>query len=449
MSQSFYGSGFKKSLPPVDDEDGPNDVALSDCANPILECGQDIVSRRTMEENSLGQSSSSQDAWSAFFLHSRDRAGIPLAPPAKTKPPQDPKVPMLNTGHIPVLRNETVDSLLAPGLEGVYVDGTFGRGGHSMEILRRLPANSRLIAFDVDPSAIKVGQELEKQDERFTIMHRPFGDIGSALAGLSLAGVMIDIGFSSPQVDEQHRGFSVVDDGPFDLRMNPKHGIPASEWLQTVTVAELAWVIHEYGEDDDPIMSQRIAEAVLERQRRIGPYTSTLQIAEVIRKVKLGLDDRGQHPAKLTFQAIRVFLNQEMQQLDAFMENAMPLLQPGARMVVITFKKPEASAVKRFTRMHEKSHPQIEKIVNISRLAELYPLLTTTKPFAVRQVCDPKGPTQLEIQQNKRARSSMVHALEKLSWDPRSSPCLGMLHKDPKLQLREPCPVPFGSGGQQ
>lgn len=357
-----------------------------------------------------------QDAWSEFRTRAEQRGGVPLAPPVvlKAKSAAGQPKPQLCTGHVPVLLRETLDALLAPGLPGIYVDGTFGRGGHSTQILKRLPPGGRLVAFDVDPSAIAVGKELEKTDSRFQIVHRPFGDIADVLKGEKLAGVMIDIGFSSPQVDEQHRGFSVVEDGPLDLRMNPDAGQPCSEWLRTATAEEVAWVIREWGEDDDPIMALRIAEGVLDTQRRYGTYKSTLQIAEVIRQVKLGQDDRGQHPAKLPFQAFRVFLNHEMEQLSAFLEGSGPILQIGARMVVITFKRPEAGVVKRFLREHELPIPTLERVLKFQRLAELYPVLNNSDGFAMRQTCPTLVPTAAEVERNRRSRSAMVHVLERV-----------------------------------
>eukprot|EP00747_Dinoflagellata_sp_TGD_P057981 gnl/TRDRNA2_/TRDRNA2_150902_c1_seq1.p1 gnl/TRDRNA2_/TRDRNA2_150902_c1~~gnl/TRDRNA2_/TRDRNA2_150902_c1_seq1.p1 ORF type:complete len:415 (+),score=76.22 gnl/TRDRNA2_/TRDRNA2_150902_c1_seq1:2-1246(+) len=357
---------------------------------------------------------SSPDPWTNFMKGSELRAGIPLAPPLRTKEMQPRRSPQLCVGHIPVLLHETIDALLGPGLEGIYVDGTFGRGGHTTEILKRLPPNSRLVAFDVDPTAIAVGRELERRDPRFQIVHRPFADVGDVLRGQQLAGVMIDIGFSSPQVDEQHRGFSVVDDGPFDLRMNQEGGKPMSEWMLTARPEEVAWIIREHGEDDDGIMPLRIADAVLEEQRRTGAYKSTLDIAEVIRQVKHGMDDRGQHPAKLSFQSFRIFINHEMEQLSSFMEGAVPLLRPGANCVVITFKRPEATIVKRFIRDHEEPPSSLEKAVSPQRLKELYPLLQTSKPFAVRQPCAPMVPKADEIEKNRRCRSSMTHVIQRL-----------------------------------
>ena len=205
-----------------------------------------------------------------------------------------------------------------------------------------MSGTGRLWSFDVDPNAIAVGRKLEELDERFSMIHRPFADVHKSLPdGLELSGMLLDIGFSSPQVDDGGRGWSCYQDGPLDLRMNFKAGIPAWKWLQTATPAELAWVVYENGEDDDPILCHRIAEAALERQRRCGPYTSTLELSTCIQEVKRGLDDRRQHPAKLAFQGIRNFINQEMQQLADAMAAQFQRLKYGGRAVVITFKPRE------------------------------------------------------------------------------------------------------------
>ena len=262
----------------------------------------------------------------------------------------------LTTGHIPVLRDESINCLLGgpDGVEGHYADGTFGRGGHSTEILRRLSESGRLWAFDVDPNAVAVGRKLEELDGRFSMIHRPFADVHESLpVGLELSGMLLDIGFSSPQVDDGGRGWSCYQDGPLDLRMNFKAGIPAWKWLQTATPAELAWVVYENGEDDDPILCQRIAEAVLERQRRLGPFSSTLELSTCIQEVKKGLDDRRQHPAKLAFQGIRNFINQEMQQLADAMEAQFRRLKYGGRAIVITFKPREEQVLENWLRHNE------------------------------------------------------------------------------------------------
>lgn len=335
--------------------------------------------------------------------------------------------PLLTKGHIPVLLYECLEVLLACGPAGTYVDCTFGRGGHSTQILRRLSPEGRLFAFDVDPTAVKAAAALEAQDSRFTIIHRPFGDIKHAIPnGVELSGVLMDIGFSSPQVDEAHRGHSFFLPGPLDLRMNQSSGIPASHWLTTVTADELSWVIREYGEDSDPYMARRIAEAVLEHQRVHGPYASTLSLADVVAAVK-GIEDQTEHPAKLTFQAIRVFMNSEMPQLKAAMAGALARIRLNGRLVVISFKEKEATAIRNFIRDHEDCVDFDESATpaDIEHLAELYPLLRTSSGYALRQVCNPIRPSAQEIRENSRSRSATVHVMEKV---PRRGPRLGVVH---------------------
>ena len=175
------------------------------------------------------------------------------------------------------------------------------------------------------------------------MIHRPFADVDQCLPeDVELSGMLLDIGFSSPQVDDGGRGWSCYQDGSLDLRMNFEAGLPAWQWLQQVSGGELASVVYENGEDDDPIMCHRIAEAALERQRRLGPYTSTLELANCIEEVKGGLDDRRQHPAKLAFQGLRNFINQEMCQLAQAMEAMFRRLKFYGRAVIITFKPKEA-----------------------------------------------------------------------------------------------------------
>jgi len=323
--------------------------------------------------------------------------------------------------HVPCLLREAVAALLPKELEqrmtgmfdGAYVDCTFGRGGHSREILSRLTENGRLFAFDVDPSAVAVGHEIEQADARFRIIHSPFGRIADELVHVPLNGVLLDLGVSSPQLDERHRGFSVTEDAPLDLRMNPEHALSAAEWLHQTTVEELAWVIHAYGEDDDRILSERIAEAIISRRPQLGPCITTRRLADIIRQTKRGMDDRGTHPAKLTFQAIRVFLNQEMEQLDAALHGAFRRLEFGGRCIIISFKRKEASMIRRFVREHEEPEPYMRGNVGEARLCELYPLLATDKDFVVRVMAEPIKPSLQELERNPRARSSAVHVLQK------------------------------------
>eukprot|EP00419_Tripos_fusus_P021849 CAMPEP_0172715598 /NCGR_PEP_ID=MMETSP1074-20121228/67635_1 /TAXON_ID=2916 /ORGANISM="Ceratium fusus, Strain PA161109" /LENGTH=502 /DNA_ID=CAMNT_0013540191 /DNA_START=88 /DNA_END=1593 /DNA_ORIENTATION=+ len=325
---------------------------------------------------------------------------------------------LMATPHIPCLLQEAVDGMLPPHMrrldgsfDGTYVDCTFGRGGHSREILRRLGPKGRLFAFDVDPEAVAVARQLEVEDARFQIIHRPFGEIADVFKANELNGVLIDLGVSSPQLDDIHRGFNVFD-GRLDMRMNQAQGLPASEWLKCVSAEELAWVIHSYGEDDDLIMSERIAEHILARQRELGPINSSRQLSDIIRQAKCGISEHGFHPAKLTFQAIRVFLNQEMQQLDHVLQGAMDCLGVDGRCCVITFKKKEANAVNRFVREHEEPDAYLNQVLSTVRLCELFPLLTSKKAFAIRQICEPVRPSAEELDKNRRCRSSAVHILQ-------------------------------------
>lgn len=297
---------------------------------------------------------------------------------------------------------------------GTYVDCTFGRGGHTREILSRLSPDAKLFAFDVDPTAISVARELEAEDSRFKIIHRPFGDLAEEFGPGELDGVLADIGVSSPQLDETHRGFNSKRSGPLDMRMNQENGVSASQWLQGVSQEELAWVIHNYGEDDDIIVAQRIAATIIKKQQLLGgAIRQTGQLSDIIRKAKGDID--GFDPCKLTFQAIRVFLNQEMQQLDLVLEGAMTTLKPDGKLSVIAFKKKEANAIRRFVRENEEPDYWARELFKFDEaaLCELYPLLTTDKDSCIVQHGPPKRPTQSEIEENSRSRSSQTFFLEK------------------------------------
>ncbi|CAK9088752.1 unnamed protein product [Durusdinium trenchii] len=390
---------------------------------------------RTARGNLAPQQLEDSDPWAAYFGEKdrADRSDVPIWGPPLVRRRRATAAELgavrrgasgeLTTGHIPVLRDESIDCLLsgADGSDGYYADGTFGRGGHATEILRRLSGAGRLWAFDLDPNAVAVGQKLEAMDERFTMIHRPFADVNASLpADVELSGMLLDIGFSSPQVDDGERGWSCCQDGPLDLRMNFKAGIPAWKWLQTTTPAELASVIYENGEDDDPILCHRIAEAALERQRRLGPYTSTLELATCIQEVKQGLDDRRQHPAKLAFQGIRNFINQEMQQLADAMEAQFQRLKYGGRSVVITFKPKEEQVLENWLRHNEDGWASpLASMVSPDRLGELFPLLSTVQPYCARRLQPPLRPTMEELRRNSRARSAMVHCFVK---EPRRPP---------------------------
>eukprot|EP00913_Durusdinium_trenchii_P026269 g24648.t1 len=417
---------------------------------------------RTARGNLAPQQLEDSDPWAAYFGEKdrADRSDVPIWGPPLVRRRRATAAELgavrrgasgeLTTGHIPVLRDESIDCLLsgADGSDGYYADGTFGRGGHATEILRRLSGAGRLWAFDLDPNAVAVGQKLETGGDGLP-------------ADVELSGMLLDIGFSSPQVDDGERGWSCCQDhrndagkrsewprdGPLDLRMNFKAGIPAWKWLQTTTPAELASVIYENGEDDDPILCHRIAEAALERQRRLGPYTSTLELATCIQdwccqaseEVKQGLDDRRQHPAKLAFQGIRNFINQEMQQLADAMEAQFQRLKYGGRSVVITFKPKEdlkgmvvfvrvwrvdaftkEQVLENWLRHNEDGWASpLASMVSPDRLGELFPLLSTVQPYCARRLQPPLRPTMEELRRNSRARSAMVHCFVK---EPRRPP---------------------------
>jgi len=322
--------------------------------------------------------------------------------------------------HIPCMLQEAVQNLFssrnvtADGTyRGTYVDCTFGRGGHTRAILKKLAPESRLFAFDVDPDAVAVARELEKTDSRFLILHRPFGDIAKCFGPGQLDGVLMDLGVSSPQLDERRRGFNIYD-GPLDMRMNQDHGMTASQLLQELTVEELAWIIHNYGEDDDAILSDRIAESIMIEQRQSGgSIASTKRLADIIKEAKRNYDEHHMNPAKLTFQAIRVFLNQEMQQLDRALPGIFETLSFDSNCCIIAFKRKESNAIRKFIREHEEPDGYLVQQVSYSRLCELFPLAKSGKEYTVRQNMAPIRASEQEVRQNWRARSSVVHVLHK------------------------------------
>lgn len=251
--------------------------------------------------------------------------------------------------HLPVLLNEAVDAL-AIKADGVYVDGTFGGGGHSRLILSRLGKNGRLIAFDKDLAAIAIAARIN--DERFNLRHSSYVKMREELQALNvgqLDGVLLDLGVSSFQLDEGVRGFSFRAEGPLDMRMNTSHGETAAEWLNSVTESQLEEVIRNYGEER---YAKQIARAiVMARARR--PLSTTIQLAEIVAAVvrKSGHQRGGkQHPATRTFQAIRIYLNQELEELSLTLPQCVELLNPSGRLVVVSFHSLEDRIVKRFLR---------------------------------------------------------------------------------------------------
>ena len=254
--------------------------------------------------------------------------------------------------HIPVLGEEAVNAL-AIQRDSIYVDATFGRGGHARRILAQLGKKGKLYAFDKDPEAVAAGKQLEQQDQRFTIIHAGFVTMRQELAqkGVEkIAGVLFDFGLSSPQLDNASRGFSFRLEAPLDMRMDNSQGLSAKEWLQTVEEEELAKVICDFGEER---YFKRVAHAIVS-YRQQKPIETTKELASVISKV-VKVKERGLHPATRTFQAIRIKINQELKEIECVLPEVLDLLSPNGRLVSIAFHSLEDRIVKRF--LQENSKP--------------------------------------------------------------------------------------------
>ena len=245
--------------------------------------------------------------------------------------------------HISVLLHETIDALLAGRNTGTYVDGTFGRGGHTRLLLSKLDENARVYAFVKDPQALAVAAELEQEDSRFKIIHASFANLKEALAELGIEhvdGVMADLGVSSPQLDQAERGFSFMKDGPLDMRMDNSQGPTAAEWLLEIEEEALANIIFKYGEER---YSRRIAKAI----KAAGYIDTTAKLAEIV-KVAHPKWEKNKHAATRTFQAIRIAINKELEDIEIFLPQAVEILKPEARLAVISFHSLEDRLIKQF-----------------------------------------------------------------------------------------------------
>jgi 16S rRNA (cytosine1402-N4)-methyltransferase len=245
--------------------------------------------------------------------------------------------------HISVLLHETVDGVLAGRDTGIFIDATFGRGGHTQLLLSKLDANARVYAFDKDPQALEVAAQLEQEDSRFKIIHASFADIQAELSNISITevdGIMADLGVSSPQLDQAERGFSFMHDGPLDMRMDNSQGLTAAEWLLQIEEEKLANIIYQYGEER---YSRRIARAI----KQAGEITTTAQLAEIV-KVAHPKWEKHKHPATRTFQAIRIAINKELDDIEVFLPQAVELLKPKGQLAVISFHSLEDRLIKQF-----------------------------------------------------------------------------------------------------
>ncbi|BDT73571.1 ribosomal RNA small subunit methyltransferase H [Comamonadaceae bacterium OS-4] len=303
--------------------------------------------------------------------------------------------------HTTVLLNEAVDALFSDGgtpfaaaAQATYVDATFGRGGHSRLILSRLDADGRLIAFDRDPEA--VAQAALIDDARFSIRHEGFSNLGVLAAG-SVGGILMDLGVSSPQIDSPERGFSFRFEGPLDMRMDTTRGESVAQWLETAEINQITEVIREYGEER---FAGAIAKAIVARRQERGAISTTSELAQLVADT-VKTREPGQNPATRTFQAFRIFINAELEELQQALEASLEVLEPGGRVAVISFHSLEDRIVKQFIAKHSKDE--------YDRRA----------PFAAPKVMKLKAlgrikPSAEEVAANPRSRSAILRVAQRM-----------------------------------
>lgn len=297
--------------------------------------------------------------------------------------------------HTTVLLHEAVNALVEAAVActarpSQWVDATFGRGGHSRALLARLPADATLVVFDKDPQAIEVAQALAAQDGRVQVRHEGFAHLGS-LPAHSVDGLLMDLGVSSPQIDDAERGFSFRFDGPLDMRMDVTRGQTVAQWLAQAEADEIARVIRDYGEER---FAGSVARAIVAHRQSKGPLTRTAELANLVAGV-VRSREAGQHPATRTFQALRIFINGELDELQQALEAALTVLRPGGVLVVISFHSLEDRIVKRFIEQHSR---QV-----FDRKAPFAP----PRPMLLEALGRTKPSTQ-EVQDNPRARSAIM-----------------------------------------
>ena len=302
--------------------------------------------------------------------------------------------------HATVLLNEAVDALFTDGdttypdaADGTYVDATFGRGGHSRLILSHLSPQGRLIAFDKDPQAVAESESIT--DPRFSIRHQGFANLGELPAG-SVAGLLMDLGVSSPQIDNPARGFSFRNEGPLDMRMDTTRGESVSQWLATAEVNQITEVIREYGEER---FAGPIAKAIVARRQERGPISTTLELAQLVAE-QVKTREPGKDPATRTFQAFRIFINAELEELQQALEASLSVLQAGGRLAVISFHSLEDRIVKQFIAKHSREEydrrapfaaPKVMQLVSLGRVK----------------------PSEEEIKGNPRSRSAIMRVAQR------------------------------------
>ena len=304
--------------------------------------------------------------------------------------------------HIPVLLTEAVEALVSD-TDGLYVDGTYGRGGHSFEILNKLSERGSVLAIDKDPEAINDGRIRFNQEFRISFCRESFACIPRLLEDKRLdpvSGILLDLGVSSPQLESPDRGFSFQTDGPLDMRMDNTTGESAADWLQSASKDDIASVIKEFGGER---YARRISAAIVS-ERFKSPIDSTKRLAEIIKKAHPSWV-RGQHPATKSFQGIRIYINRELQDLDHFLEHVVDTLKIGGRLVVISFHSLEDRRVKRFIRNQERREifPRNLPIPDSEKLIRLVKVGSAIKP------------SKSEIMRNNRARSAVMRVAERVA----------------------------------
>jgi len=304
--------------------------------------------------------------------------------------------------HQPVLLAEVLTALsIKP--DGVYVDGTFGRGGHANAILAELGPQGRLLAMDRDPEAVQSAEQQFGADPRFEIEQGAFTMLNEVVAQRQLQGkvngLLLDLGVSSPQLDDASRGFSFSADGPLDMRMDPSSGVSASEWLESASESDIARVLKVFGEER---FSRRIARSIVET-RQTSPLCTTRQLAGLI-EAAVPMREKNKHPATRSFQAIRIFINGELDEITAVLEQVIDVLAPHGRMAVISFHSLEDRIVKRFIRDEYRGEqpPEEFPLVGMDYVPRLKPVGKAIRAAAA------------EVDQNPRARSAVLRVAERL-----------------------------------
>jgi len=304
--------------------------------------------------------------------------------------------------HRPVLLNEAVEAL-AIKQEGFYLDGTFGRGGHTAEILKKLGERGKVLAMDQDPRAVEVAKLKFGEDPRFEIVQQNFESMEEVVSNRGMMqqvdGVLLDIGVSSPQLDDASRGFSFIKPGPLDMRMNPHVGQSAAEWLATVEEYDLTTVLMHFGEEK---FARRIANAIVET-RKETTIDDTVQLANII-EAAIPVKNKNKHPATKSFQAIRIYINRELEVLEQALRAGLKVLKIGGRLAVISFHSLEDRMVKRFFREMSRG-PQIPKDI---------PVLAKDMRQPYKLIGKAIKPGRQEVQENPRSRSSVLRVIERV-----------------------------------